>query len=836
MKAFLSHSSRDKATVEQVAAQLGAANVELDSETFDRGLLNVTAIQDALRRSSLFILFLSKDALASGVVRYEALLAQELFARGIVERFLVICLDENSFSSADDNWKTFNFVRKATSPQSIARLIQHQIILLQSKLSGAAQPFVGRLKELGETKEKLIDPKLTRLRGIYVSGFAGTGRRTFARRLFSDIYPSVISVFPEISIEELDGLEEIYRKLSEKLAPNSTLSAYRTRILAFATETEAGKEHLIVQLLERAIDTREAVLIIDHGGLLDRDGQFQSPVRQIIARLPPQRRPCVVFIAERMMPQARQRDTEGLIFCRLSSLSFDETKQLIGLMLRNSGITYTENDLAELANLSDGHPFNVAFLVEAVKHYGIKIILGDPSEITQWKRRRASDFLTKIAFSPEEQKIISALNHFNVLDFEILVQVSGGDSVKASNALAKLIDYHVVEIDTDTFSIALPLRIAVRRDKRFDLSGEPLRALLSAVGGILTAKAESDEIAAPMVEGAILARLQEGGEIPTLFSAFLLPSHLVWLARRRYDAKKFDESISLARSALNDSGRLSPAGRVEASRILCLASARLGQEANFQYGIDILKANANDSWARSNLNFLLGFMARMRGHLPEAETFMRKAYDDAPGNFSAAHGLASICLVRGNLSDAEKFARKAFEVAPDNAYVLDVLLRILFGDDPHTLKRNESEINYLLERLKAVGEEEGKSFYTTRRADYEFRTGNLSEACKLIDEAAHKTPGIFNVHELRAKIYLERGNKTIAAEEIQKMRDVVYRPNTSERLTNLRVLLETEASYYSASGMFDEAKKIYKRKDVFTDVEATAAVRKIEIEQGYRNR
>lgn len=46
MKAFLSHSSRDKGVVTEVWNELGPANAELDSETFDHGLVNVTAIQD----------------------------------------------------------------------------------------------------------------------------------------------------------------------------------------------------------------------------------------------------------------------------------------------------------------------------------------------------------------------------------------------------------------------------------------------------------------------------------------------------------------------------------------------------------------------------------------------------------------------------------------------------------------------------------------------------------------------------------------------------------------------------------------------------------------------
>jgi tetratricopeptide (TPR) repeat protein len=834
MRAFLSYSSQDQTIVGEVASQLGSANVELDSETFDRGLLNVAAIQAALRRTSLFVLFLSKAALKSGFVRYEAMLGQELLARGVIERFLVICLDPDSFASANENWKAFNFVRKAVSPQSIARLIQHHLILLTSVTSGAKQPFVGRAKELNDVKEKLIDPLLTRIRGLFVSGYAGIGRRTFVRRLFSDVYPSIISVFPEIFVEKLDGYDELYRKVIEKLTPISTLSAWRTRVAAFAAETDNGKQQLIVQLLERLIESREAILIIDDGGLLDDEGKFQTPIRQLIERMTPNRRPYIVFIADRMISHVRQRDVEGLIYCRLPSLSPDETKQLIALMLRSNDIKYSAEELSQLAELSDGHPFNVAFLVEAIKHYGLSLVLGDPSEIIQWKRRRASNFLSKIRFTPEQQLILAALKNFNVLDLDVLVRISEADASEVSRALTQLIDLHVVEADAEAFSITRPLQVAVERDKRFNLSDEQQRQMLATISDQLTTKTEEDEVSVSMVDAAILSMLQQGREIPALFAALLLPSHLVWLARRRYDERKFEECIQLARSALADAGRLSPAGKIEACRVLCLASARRGQEEDFKRGIDLLRASATDRWARSNLKFLLGFNARMRGNLPEAEGLFREAYEDSPGNFSAAHEIASICLIRGNPEEAELFARKAFESAPDNAFILDILLQVLFGNDRQSLTRNNHEIALLFERLKLVGEEEGRSFYTTRRAEYEFRLGHIDEACKLIDEAAQKTPGIFSVRALRATIYLERGNRTIAHDEILLMRNMVYRRDSYERLSNLRPLLQIEASYYAATGDYDQAKEIYRNTGVFTKLEADAAIKQFEIEQAYK--
>ena len=89
MRAFLSHSSRDKAIVEETASHLDAGQVELDSFTLERGLFNVVAIQEALKRSAIFVLFLSADSTASGYVQFEASIAQDLIARKVIDRFLV---------------------------------------------------------------------------------------------------------------------------------------------------------------------------------------------------------------------------------------------------------------------------------------------------------------------------------------------------------------------------------------------------------------------------------------------------------------------------------------------------------------------------------------------------------------------------------------------------------------------------------------------------------------------------------------------------------------------------------------------------------------------------
>ena len=298
MRAFLSHSSRDKGVVTEVWNELGPANAELDSETFDRGLVNVAAIEEALRRCTLYVLFLSKDALASNAVRYEALHTQELIARGTIDRFLVICLDDDAFGSAEQEWKAYNFVRRAVGPPYIARLIQHCLLEARAREKGAAQPFVGRGRELDAAKERLSSPDGSRVWALYISGLNGIGRKTFAQHLFRDVYPAVISRFPEVTVDKLDGYEEIYRKLSRTLRPFAKLSEWRARITGFAAANENGKASLAAQLLNGLIQGREALLVTDYGGLLDGDGGFQEPLKNILSQMTDHNRPSIIFRAQ----------------------------------------------------------------------------------------------------------------------------------------------------------------------------------------------------------------------------------------------------------------------------------------------------------------------------------------------------------------------------------------------------------------------------------------------------------------------------------------------------------------------------------------------------------
>ncbi len=361
------------------------------------------------------------------------------------------------------------------------------------------------------------------------------------------------------------------------------------------------------------------------------------------------------------------------------------------------------------------------------------------------------------------------------------------------------------------------------------------REAMKSLASSLTIRLEEGTAPISLIDSAVLAGLENKSLGGDFASVFLLPSHAVWLAKRNYDQQRWTESIRFAEEALRGSERLSSQGFVAACRFICLAASRIGDAQTFEGAIKKLQDAAKDDWAKSNIAFLKGFNTRMQGNLPQAEVFFRESYGLSPGNLSAAREIAAICLARDNLDEAEQFAREAHSHAPTNPYLLDILISVLVRKHGRSAKYS-SEINALFDMLEAVDKESGRSFFTTRRAEFEHLWGDNRLALRLIDEAIAKTPTIFEPRRLEAEILLKDGNKQKAFESIQKMQEKVNARDPNERRTNYRLYLKTLAHYYEELGQYAEAKAIYDDAGVFTEAERQAAVKQIETAQGFKLR
>ena len=832
MRAFLSHSSKDKGFVEGVARELKPGTFELDAQTFDAGLVNSSAIVAALRRCDLFCLFLSASSVTSAYVEFETLLGVEFLARGQITRFMAICIDDQAFAQASSVVRFFN-VRKSVNVESTARLIQGTLVAAASRAVLSTHPFIGREAALRELERQVVDPQKPATKALFVSGNFGSGRRTLLQQFYQNQFPEVGRIFPYVKIDEFAGLEELYRRLLAALRPSITARDLINRITAFTIAAAEEKRRQIADLINSVLAAREAVFFVDTGGLLTDAGAFQPEIASVLALLHDRPHPPLAMIAPRMVPLRFRDFVRDIAYVGLKSLDREDADRLAKRLFRDSTATATPAQLSEIVALADGHPYNFYRIVEEAEQRGIEPFLANPAEFLNWKHRQSSEYLSRMVLSHEEILLLSLLTLLPSLDFQAMVDALPIDAAVASEALLRLSNLHIVEHADEIFTVSPPLRIAVERDKRIDMPADLRSKALKVLAGTLAIRLDEGSARLDLVDTAVLSSIESGLPVGPLAAAFLLPSHYVWLAQKNYEQKHYPESIRLAKEGLKGSDRLSVAGLVAACRFMCLAAARIAETETFDEGIRRLEAVAGDEWARSNIAFLRGFSARFRGNLPAAEESFRESYRLSPGNTSTAREIAAICLARGNLDEAESFAREARGYASRNPYVIDILIAVLIKKLGRSAMGNV-EVREMLDALKAVGEEGGRSFYTTRRAELEHLWGDNRLARTLIEEAIVRTPSIFEPRRIYAEILLKEGNKAKAEEVITWMREKVNSWDPSERKTNYRPYLETYAGYLTEIGRFNDAKQVFDDASIFTGDERNAAIRRIEIVQGFK--
>ena len=398
--------------------------------------------------------------------------------------------------------------------------------------------------------------------------------------------------------------------------------------------------------------------------------------------------------------------------------------------------------------------------------------------------------------------------------------------------MLRMVNLHVIEFTNESFTLSPPLRVAIERDRRLRLPRELEQRAISTLADSLSIRLGEGTAPVVLINATVLVSLQSEGVMSEIASAFLLPSHHVWMAKKSYDNRRWDECIRFAKRAVDGRDRLSMDGVVGACRFMCLASARIGDQTTFSEGIGFLESMASDIWAKSNVAFLKGFNARLKGHLPLAEELFRRAYELSPGNFASGRELASVCLDRGNLEEAATFAREALQIAQRNPYLVDILVAVLIRKSIVSAG-NQAELDDMLQLLEEVGEQDGRSFYTTRRAEYEFMQGNDIEALRLVERAVKKTPTLFEPHRLNAEILLKLGNKVKARKVLEVMREMVNSMKQNDRRRNYRQYLETYAHYLTEVKQFKEAKQVFHDQRVFTLEESEREIRDIEILQAH---
>ena len=252
MKAFLSHSSKDKYFVREIANSLGGALCEYDEYSFDF-VLTSQAIRQAFARCDLFVLFLSANSIQSDFVSEEIRTALDMRGQGQIKKVLIISIDETSYRALPEWMQAINICARLTTTKTCARRIQTELYVLESESEKSADFYQPRDEE-APLRAALSKPPGIAPIAVHVVGHAGLGKRTFLTKALKALYPRQIQTIIFIPLNRFEGVNEFYRRLYGYFVV-STVTETASDFDKFAQMAEVEQVEVLTMSLPRLLTT-----------------------------------------------------------------------------------------------------------------------------------------------------------------------------------------------------------------------------------------------------------------------------------------------------------------------------------------------------------------------------------------------------------------------------------------------------------------------------------------------------------------------------------------------------------------------------------------------------
>lgn len=656
-RAFLSHSTEDKAYVEEVAARLTPYRARIDSRAFRPGEDFRDAIRRAIDESGVFVLFVSKAALQSSWVNFEIDEFELRTLTRTIRTGLAIFIDGPVDSSSLPEWLARMRAVAHGNPGQSARTIES---LLLDTNAADAHPFLGRSDDIQRGIRKLSGAE-PRPRILIVSGLEGVGRRTFASHLVRDSLG--LDLGPILTLPATGTLEDLFLE-SQVSSRILTLEEAEREISSFRQLQPADQAREVANQLIFLARENTAPCIVDHGGMLGSSGEYFSPFVDLLEAYVAERDVYLCVIHTRAPRYRSLKVKWACLERRLNPLAAPDAQALVVRLLRDKQIHAESNEAAVLAEATTGYPPAAYFIADQVEEYGLDLVLNDSSRMYDFATRSFGRFLRDLKLSAVEREVLRYLSSESRLTVEGVATATGRAMPAIATAMTGLLELNLLEHHENEYAVSGPIQIAVRRSER-SLG----RQWYERAFARFEAQFWSDERSFPpisVVDATLRAALRVGLKPSEGYGALVRPSLLVNAADEFYHRKEYERAIEYVERA-----RLMghPTAQMDEIRVKSLAQLRRFAEAKAA-----LREYRDHGERRQH--YLEGFVARKEGDHSVACSRFQRGYAKGDRSTSLLRDYADSLLRIDAGEDAAAIASAVLERAPGNVHVLDLIARI----------------------------------------------------------------------------------------------------------------------------------------------------------------
>ena len=545
---FLSLSGVNAPFVESICKNLPDGLAHFYPMSFENGENLISAMEDRLDKSRLFILFASKKSLSSVWVHFEIDRARLAKIKNRNFRYMVFPIDRDVVYDDLPSWMQEGWVGTAgQNARDIARYVRG-VLAGMAEENGIIPPPLGRGGLIDNARREFQAASFANKRApsvFLLSGHPGIGRRTVERLLLPVLYPALpdIRLGPEFELPPQAGLTDIYRAVRQEIEDHFSLQEFERSLAKFMTLPFGEQVEEVWQSLEHFAELGQAVTIVVGYGLFEDRGELKPWAIAFLEAASRHERVRLCLISGRQLKFHDLRSLGNVLPVKIDELADEDIKTLILETIPLFGGEPTLPNATVIQSIG-GHPTVARSVARLLALRGQSFINDDVKQLYDIQEEILSESLSFDNLKPMERDLLSILSwvpqlNGNMLS-EIIREIHGCPKEDLSEIVEYLLAGCLMQISGANYLISAPIRGMFRRKHGY---GD--MALRSQFAGHLrerwTQAVANDELRIELFDAFVYMTALEGGTLPKEFSGLLLPSTLQDLVREAYDRRHQDE-------------------------------------------------------------------------------------------------------------------------------------------------------------------------------------------------------------------------------------------------------------------------------------------------------
>ncbi len=738
IKAFISHSSKQKAFALELVESLGRDYCGIDCFDLQPAYKTIDEIYRVIEESTVFVLLVSRDSLNSDWVQKEIRYAKTKLQPNEMNRFWPYLIDSSITLNDCPDWmakdECFN-LKQFKSPYVLARDIEQKFRRIiwsnNSRVRMLETMMVGRNSDIAKFEDKFQSINGINLKALIISGRHGVGKDTFAKQCMNKVgFPAETEPY-RISTKPHENVENFI--------------VYLNMILRHFTDTELQsvlslqpkeKAHEAVLLLNELYETRTVLFVNDNLSCLLPNKNLAEWMIDILndSKLNNQ---LGLFIMTQKIPNAFVESKHPQVaHIQLQPLDKKDRRKLFVNCIRAYGLEgITQEDIDFFVDKLLQSPSQIIQVAEALSNNTpMPLVKRDVASIIAQGDISIKPILER--FNEDEQRyLLIIMSRMDFISYELLEAIFEERIIETMETIYDMMEYGIVTSfgpSSQFFRLDHYVSDYIRRchfamPQDWESSVEEVFEKSIASSNSIT---EDTSLYLYKLKQQIMTGKGNNTD-------YLIPSVVVTSVMDVYNDKNYPLVVTICDNVLNGVHTYYEDMLHELRYWLCLALCRL-QNNRFFDEVKIMQG--------ADYYFLRGFYYRIAEKYSDAEKCYKKVLSYAPNMQRAKRELVTTLLAQNQFETALSMAKENYEHDPDNSYQIQGYFRCLVRKRQIT-REDFNTLNVLLEAMKNNYSDKHEELYAAMNIEYQAYISHKkpSEIFDLIKEASERFPDSVNI-------------------------------------------------------------------------------------------